>query len=67
MKPGAIEREAVERIALKAAQIGYTYGALGRDFVYVIPNVTDMLAEETGATGRTRMDLEDERLRADPS
>lgn len=31
-------------LAHKAAQIGYTYGALGRDFEYVYKNVNDMLA-----------------------
>ena len=35
----------VEAIAHKAAQIGFTYGALGRDFEYVYKNVNDMLAE----------------------
>jgi hypothetical protein len=34
----------VERLAHKAAEIGFTYGALGRDFEYVYKNVNDMLA-----------------------
>jgi hypothetical protein len=31
--------------AHKASGIGFTYGALGRDFTYVYKNVEDMLAE----------------------
>jgi len=33
----------VERLAHKAAEIGFTYGALGRDYEYVLKNVDDML------------------------
>jgi hypothetical protein len=39
----------VERLAHKAAEIGFTYGALGRDFEYVLKNVDDMLAAERAA------------------
>ena len=35
----------VKAIAHKAAEIGYTYGALGRDFEYVYKNVDDLLLE----------------------
>jgi len=38
----------LERLAHKAAEIGFTYGALGRDFEYVYKNVDDMLREELG-------------------
>ena len=33
----------VTRLAHKAAEIGFTYGALGRDYEYVLKNVNDML------------------------
>jgi hypothetical protein len=39
---------AVRDAAHKAAQIGFTYGALGRDFTFAYKNVEDMLAAPEG-------------------
>jgi len=41
----SVVREDVAAVAHKAAEIGFTYGALGRDYQYVYKNVNDMLAE----------------------
>lgn len=38
--------DGLREVAHKAAQIGFTYGALGRDYEYVHKNVQDMLREE---------------------
>lgn len=44
-RPAVPEALDVEAIALKAAEIGFTYGALGRDYTFAYKNVQDMLAE----------------------
>lgn len=40
--------ETMRDIAHQAAQIGYTYGALGRDFTYAYKNVNDLLDQKGG-------------------
>lgn len=38
----------IEEIAQKAAEIGYTYGSLGRDYWYVRRDVSKMVQESLG-------------------
>ena len=48
-----IEAEAIKpyrELVHRAAEIGFTYGALGRDFEYVYKNVEDELAKVEGET-----------------
>ena len=43
-----IDEAKVRDIAQKAAQIGFTYGALGRDFVFAYKNTEYMVDKELG-------------------
>lgn len=52
--PSAAADLDVEGLVHKAVEIGYTYGALGRDFEYAYKNANDLLAAAYAAALRER-------------